>query len=41
VLVTESFITLGVVDVAVIVEVDVQIEVVNEPLESKWLTKVW
>ena len=37
VLVTESSIMLGVV---MAVEVDVQTKVVDEPLESKWLTKV-
>lgn len=40
---TESLVVLGVVDVivvAIVVEVDVQIEVVGEPLKQKWSTQV-
>jgi hypothetical protein len=36
----ESSVALGVVDVVIVVEVGVQTEVVDEPLELKWLTKV-
>ena len=38
---TKSSVSLGVVDVVIVVEVDVWTRVANEPLESKWLTKVW
>jgi hypothetical protein len=41
VLMSESKLTLGAVDVVIVVEVDVRTEVANEPLESKCLTKVW
>ena len=41
VLVTKSSISLGVVDVVIVVEVDIWTGVDDESLESKWLTKVW
>ena len=37
---TKSSVTLGVVDGVIVVEVNVRTEVVSEPLEPKWLTKV-
>jgi hypothetical protein len=40
VLVTKSSISLGVVDVVIVVEVDVQTEDADEPLELKWWMKV-
>jgi hypothetical protein len=41
VLVTESSISLGVVDVVVAVEVNVQTEDADKPLKLKWWMKVW
>ena len=41
VLMTKSSVSLGAVDVVIVVEVDIRTRVVDEPLELKWLTKVW
>ena len=38
-LMTESSVALGVVDIVIVMEVDVRTEVADEPLESKWLMK--
>ena len=40
VLMMESSVMLGVVDVVIVVEVDARTKVVGEPLMSKWLMKV-
>ena len=39
-LVTESSTALGVVDIVIVVEVDVQTKVIDGPLEPKWWRKV-
>jgi hypothetical protein len=41
VLMAKSSVSLGVDDVVVVAEVDIRTIVADEPLESKWLTKVW
>jgi hypothetical protein len=41
VFVMNSSVSLGVVDVVIVVEVDVWTGVANEPLELKWMMKVW